>query len=270
MLVASWISLILALRSAGSSRWLPLAASGVLHASALLAAGHAALSDAAPSESISAPLSAETVIDVETQALATPKQVAAEPKSASVPRQHRHSYPVPATHDLTPHDPNLKHLPLPVPAPQIVQVPDIAPAAPAPDLPAAPPEPQAPRFALRAMASALAGEPAPASSASERLATEASQTFSEREVDEPARLRSTVSAVYPEAARSASIEADVAVELVVDASGRVVSAKALSAPGYGLEEAALATVRGYRFTPARRAGQPVRVRLRSTVSFRLR
>jgi protein TonB len=86
----------------------------------------------------------------------------------------------------------------------------------------------------------------------------------------PARLRSSSSVEYPEAARSARVEADIPVEIVVDTSGAVISARALSSRGFGLERASVEAVRGYRFSPARRGGVPVRVRMRSTVSFRLR
>lgn len=100
--------------------------------------------------------------------------------------------------------------------------------------------------------------------------SELAPTFTEGEVDEPARLRSTGSVDYPEAARNALIEADIPVEIVVDARGVVVSARALSHRGHGLERASVAAAQGYRFSPARRGGLPVRVRMRSTVSFRLR
>jgi protein TonB len=75
--------------------------------------------------------------------------------------------------------------------------------------------------------------------------------------------------VYPETARAAEIEADVLLELVVDGEGRVTGARPLAARDLGLTDAALRAVRAYRFTPAERAGRPVRVRMRWTVTFRL-
>jgi len=96
-----------------------------------------------------------------------------------------------------------------------------------------------------------------------------SPVLPESAVDQPARILSTVPVVYPESARAAGMEADVPLEIVVDGSGRVTSARHLAAQGLGLAEAALKAVRSYRFTPARRAGRTVPVRMRWIVTFRL-
>jgi TonB family protein len=74
---------------------------------------------------------------------------------------------------------------------------------------------------------------------------------------------------YPDLARAADVEADVPLELVVDEVGAVIDAHVLRPAGLGLDAAALAAVRRYRFTPAERAGRPVRVRMRWSVEFRL-
>ena len=92
----------------------------------------------------------------------------------------------------------------------------------------------------------------------------------EREVDVPARLLAAGPLAYPPAARRAEIETDFPLEIVVDATGRVIFARALSRAGYGLDEAALQGIRGYRFSPAMRAGRAVAVRMRWIVQFRLR
>ncbi len=92
----------------------------------------------------------------------------------------------------------------------------------------------------------------------------------ERDVNVPARLLSSSPLVYPPVARQAEIESDFPIEIVVDVDGRVVAARAVSRVGYGLDEAALRAIREYRFSPALRAGRPVRVRMRWTVQFRLR
>ncbi|MFO0669941.1 MAG: energy transducer TonB [Polyangiaceae bacterium] len=86
-----------------------------------------------------------------------------------------------------------------------------------------------------------------------------------------ARLLTATPALYPPAARTAEVEADVPVEIVVGREGRVESATAIGpASGFGLERAAETTVRGYRFTAATKDGAPVRVRMRWVVQFRLR
>jgi len=92
----------------------------------------------------------------------------------------------------------------------------------------------------------------------------------EREVSVRARLVSSGPLVYPTAARRAEVEADLALEIVVDVDGRVMAARVLQPAGYGLDEEAVRAVRAYRFSPARRDGRPVRVRMPWTVQFRLR
>jgi len=95
-------------------------------------------------------------------------------------------------------------------------------------------------------------------------------TVGEREVDVPARLLAAAPLAYPPAARQAEIETDFPLEIVVDGGGHVVSVRALARAGYGLDEAALQGIRGYRFSPAMRAARPVAVRMRWVVQFRLR
>jgi TonB family protein len=102
-----------------------------------------------------------------------------------------------------------------------------------------------------------------------RVAAGGSAAWSEADVDMLARLLSSPALNYPAQAREAEIETAVPLELIVDEHGHVVSARALSAVGYGLDAAALRAVRDYRFSPALRAGMPVRVRMRWNVVFRL-
>jgi TonB family protein len=75
---------------------------------------------------------------------------------------------------------------------------------------------------------------------------------------------------YPRQARLAGIEADAALEIIVDTDGHVLSAKCLNHLGYGLDGAAVAAALSTRFSPALRDGHPVRVRMRWPVQFRLR
>lgn len=94
--------------------------------------------------------------------------------------------------------------------------------------------------------------------------------LSEREVDVAPRLLAGAPPAYPASAETAGVESSVPVELVIDPRGAVTSAAALGHVGYGLDEAALAAVRGYRFAPARRNGAAVAVRMRWVVRFELR
>jgi TonB family protein len=94
--------------------------------------------------------------------------------------------------------------------------------------------------------------------------------FGENSVDTPAKLLNGTPPNYTPAAESAGIEAEVPLEVVIDAAGSVQSARALARIGYGLNEAAITAVLGYRFAPARQANRPVRVRMRWVVRFQLR
>jgi protein TonB len=59
---------------------------------------------------------------------------------------------------------------------------------------------------------------------------------------------------YPAAAREAGISGKVRVELRVDVTGRVVSARVIEGLGHGLDEAALEAARAARFEPATTCG----------------
>jgi protein TonB len=98
---------------------------------------------------------------------------------------------------------------------------------------------------------------------------DASETYPESGVSSRARLLGGAPPEYPTAARTAGVEADVPLEIVVSAAGTVIDARPLQHVGYGLDEAALRAVRAFRFTPARREGREVAVRMRWVVDFRL-
>lgn len=139
----------------------------------------------------------------------------------------------------------------------------------------APPEPlvtttesAAPRFVLADATVQAALNTAPRQGPSVALGT-ASAPLPEREVDVAARLVAGEPPAYPPTAEAAGVEASVPVELVIDETGAVKSAVVLTHVGYGLDEAALAAVQKYRFSPARRAGKAVSVRMRWLVRFEL-
>jgi len=242
-------------------------ASAAAHALIVAAGGHAALQSVGVASA--APERAVEVIAVE------PLQEPAEAVRAApvarvtgvvTPPTHTHPYPVPADHDAHPHDPSLVHVPsLPVSTP--------ASAAIAPEVVAAPEA--APRFAMTLAASQ---SPAPASSESAKLGDGAGEPslgsdgapYAESGVTTPARLVGTMSPTYPPEARAEEIEADVALMIVVSASGSVIDARVAKPAGFGFDDTALAAVRAARFTPALREGRAVAVRMRWSVSFRLR
>jgi periplasmic protein TonB len=74
---------------------------------------------------------------------------------------------------------------------------------------------------------------------------------------------------YPETARRAGLEGRVVLEFIVDEEGRVTFAEIVQDPGAGLGEEALRVIQMARFTPGRQRNQPVRVRVRIGIFFRL-
>ncbi|WP_412068224.1 TonB family protein [Rubrivirga sp. IMCC43871] len=75
--------------------------------------------------------------------------------------------------------------------------------------------------------------------------------------------------VYPESARREGVQGQVVIEFVVDEEGRVVDPDVLRSPAPVLARAALAAVRGSRFTPGSQDGLPVKVRFAVPITFRL-
>jgi TonB family protein len=134
-------------------------------------------------------------------------------------------------------------------------------------------EPAMPRFAV-SLSPSSAAEPVAVAAVVAGLPGDVEghvdATFAERAVDAPARLTRGEAAAYPARARADGLEGDVQMELVVSRSGDVESVRVAESPGHGLDEAAIAAARTFRFTPAVKEGRPVRVRVRWTLQFRLR
>jgi TonB family protein len=239
-----------------------------VHALAFVAAGHsraAAGKIATETAAVVAPeeLSALT-IEAEAQ-----EPVAKTPASAPRPPSHTHSYPVPPDHDAIPHDPSLVHLPGALAAPR--PVPSPMSLGPAPEVVHAAGAPEPARFTMSIGHAATPDESAAAAQAVEG-AEEGSEAapFSEGQVSSPARFLGAFSPAYPPVARAQEIEADVVVEFVVTRAGTVVGARILKHAGFGFDESVLSAARAARFSPARHDGRPVAVRVRKSVSFRLR
>jgi periplasmic protein TonB len=84
----------------------------------------------------------------------------------------------------------------------------------------------------------------------------------------PVRIHD-VAPVYPEAARLARIEGTVIIEAVIGTTGDVVEARILRSRPL-LDEAAVAAVRQWKYTPTLLGGVPVPVVMTVTVTFTLR
>lgn len=82
-----------------------------------------------------------------------------------------------------------------------------------------------------------------------------------------AKLLSDHKVAYPDEAKQKSVEGPVIMDLVIDRQGRVVDAKIIKGPGFGLNEAALAATSKFVFSPARIGDQAVSVRIRYTYRF---
>jgi TonB family protein len=84
----------------------------------------------------------------------------------------------------------------------------------------------------------------------------------------PARLLSSPPPAYPALAKTQRIQGAVRVDALVDATGRVSSMKVISGPAL-LHQAALDSLRQWKYQPATLDGKPVPMHLTVTVQFRL-
>lgn len=87
---------------------------------------------------------------------------------------------------------------------------------------------------------------------------------------EPPQLRREVKADYTDEGRRRAIEGDVVMEIVVRRDGSVGDVRVLRTLGAGLDQRAVAAVRQWRFSPARRQGSAVDVLVEVAVGFALR
>ena len=174
-------------------------------------------------------------------------------------------------------------LPEPLPEPEVAPEPETAPVEqaatvpPAPARPAAPPRPR----------SDTAGRPASAAPAANMgearaaLSLPAGPGWSMADPDaeggagapgdlQAPRLLSRTTPPYPPAARRQGREGVTTVSIELDNRGVVMDARVLESSGYlDLDSAALAAVRAWRFSPARRGGMPIAARLDLAVRFDL-
>jgi protein TonB len=89
------------------------------------------------------------------------------------------------------------------------------------------------------------------------------------QVDSEPQLASEVKIPYPDEARRAGIEGTVTLSITIDNEGRVVAAKVLSGPGYGLNEAARDAILRFRFKPAIKGGEAVSTEMKYSYTFLL-
>jgi len=82
------------------------------------------------------------------------------------------------------------------------------------------------------------------------------------------KLISSVAAVYPANARTQRVQGDVLIDALVDASGKVTEVKLISGHPL-LQQAAMDSLRLWRYAPARLNGDPIPVHIKVSVTFRL-
>jgi protein TonB len=248
--------------SAVGARFAVLGTSAALHAglgAAFVLVGHGApASGSAPSE-----LPIEVVDETSPSPVVEPREEEEHAHSVSAhSHSHTHPYPVVASHDATPHDPSIVHAPLGVP-PQ-------SDPAPAPDVVAAPAAPARFAMSLGKAAVATGAASSPIGAGGHAADPGATEILPDANAAVPAHLLYGPPPPYPADARAAEIEAEVPLEIVVDARGTVTDARVTRYAGYGLDEAAVRAVRAYRFVPARRGDRAVAVRMHWSMEFRLR
>jgi protein TonB len=84
----------------------------------------------------------------------------------------------------------------------------------------------------------------------------------------PAKLISSVSPVYPALAKNQHVSGDVRLDALIDANGRVTTMKIISGPTL-LHQAAMDSLRQWKYQPAVLDGKPVPMHLTVTLQFRL-
>ena len=91
----------------------------------------------------------------------------------------------------------------------------------------------------------------------------------EVQVDQRPSILRSPDPKYPEAARRANREAVVIVEFTVDVNGRPTDIKVPKPKGFGFDEAAIEAIERWRFTPAKKDGESVPMRVRQPIRFNL-
>lgn len=91
----------------------------------------------------------------------------------------------------------------------------------------------------------------------------------EVQVDQKPSILRSPDPKYPEAARRANREAVVIVEFTVDVNGKAIDIKVPEPKGFGFDEAAIDAIERWRFTPAKKGGESVPMRVRQPIRFNL-
>ena len=82
------------------------------------------------------------------------------------------------------------------------------------------------------------------------------------------KLISSVASSYPAAAKAAHAEGDVLIDALIDSTGKVVSTKVINGSPL-LQQAAVDSLRFWKYEPARLNGEPIPIHIKVNVNFRL-
>jgi TonB family protein len=96
---------------------------------------------------------------------------------------------------------------------------------------------------------------------------EATDAGPQHVLTKPPALTHFVQAEYPAEAKAQQLQGEVVLQIDLDAEGKVSDAQVLQSAGHGFDEAALAAVKQFQFSPAEIDGQPAPVRLTYRYSF---
>lgn len=95
------------------------------------------------------------------------------------------------------------------------------------------------------------------------------QEFRAVDLDAPPKLTKPVAPVYPFPQRAAAIEGMVLIEFIIGADGEVKEAIVVRSNNPAFERPAIDAVLKWRFSPGRKGGRPVNVRVQQTITFNI-
>jgi len=90
-----------------------------------------------------------------------------------------------------------------------------------------------------------------------------------KKLTKPPTLLQAAAPIYPVAAGKKGLQADVKVTIKIDATGTVIDVKVPTPVGNGFDEAAIAAVKQYKFSPAEWDGKPGPITVATTIHFKL-
>jgi len=213
----------------------------------------------APEENSHQPAPVEAVPEARSEAATSDSRNAQKQTKNQIQARQPDFTPVrpPATPSLKMESPTTRVKILPNPSLDAAPLTDVASAGPA----------SAPPAGLMSATSRLSAPPAPVPALAPALP--APTTPPPAKVSTAPKLISSTRPVYPPAARESNIQGSVTLQATVDERGNVVAVNAVSGPVY-LRQAALDSVKQWKYSPATLDGKPISSDVIVSVEFRLR